>query len=362
MAVIKQIQQYTGSAWVLQDIGAQATNVSLANGTSAQTAITTLQTQASDFGNRISTLEGYATTTANANGHFLIGDSTNTVASSIYQPSDILTLQNNISTLQNNKVSKSGDTMTGSLNLQDTSVFVKSSNVSPDNAQTYGGGYFISGDDDYNLNHVVGMQAHSYDSESGFIVANRLYASTSNDNINNSLELGVDIVTNDRVVIASHPTAWAGGLVPSAGAATAWLGQLVPSTTLAASWRTALKVIPDDRVVIANNASKSVASGSNVNLTSHTFSTGIWLISYYVSFASNKTGRRAAFIGTSATGGALQPYNNNQQATDGATTVISYSQTMDVSSSTTRYFNVYQSSGSALTTYYTITAIKLLAI
>lgn len=138
-------------------------------------------------------------------------------------------------------------------------------------------------------------------------------------------------------------------------------GSNVVSVTSPSAWRSALNAtqVPT-KVLIAAGTTKSLTSGSNGNVTSYTFTPGIWILNVHGSFASSSVGRRAIFLSTSSTGGsASTEYNANKMAVNGATTVLTWTAILNISSSTKYYFNAYQNSGGANTLTLYASAIKL---
>lgn len=120
--------------------------------------------------------------------------------------------------------------------------------------------------------------------------------------------------------------------------------------TSPAAWRAGIQAAPNPTIeTIASNVSKSIANSSNTNHSKVTFTPGVWLLTVRGSYASSSVGRRAIFLSTSTNGGALSSrYNTNQQATNGATTVLGWTAVISVTSASTYYINGYQNSGSAL--------------
>jgi hypothetical protein len=105
----------------------------------------------------------------------------------------------------------------------------------------------------------------------------------------------------------------------------------------------------------------SVSSGSWKTVAEITFTRGIWVVSAFAQFNSNATGRRGAiFSETQDDGTAYRSMSNdNQVAVNGALTFCRFVDIYEVSSSKTFYLNAYQDSGSALTTYGRIYAVKI---
>lgn len=98
-------------------------------------------------------------------------------------------------------------------------------------------------------------------------------------------------------------------------------------------------------------ADKSVASGTRTNLGSFTLTKGTWLICIAVNFPSNANGYRDINISNSSAGSQLDRYRYYRCApANGSDTHITWTIFDAVSANTTtRYVNVLQNSGSALT-------------
>ena len=107
-------------------------------------------------------------------------------------------------------------------------------------------------------------------------------------------------------------------------------------------------------------ADKSVSNASNTNLGSITLEAGTWLVFIYVHFASNTSGRRSAWLATSATGSSMEGAAlDNRAPVSGAVTACKIHCILTPSSSTKYYLNCYQNSGSTLTVTTRYTLVKL---
>ena len=118
---------------------------------------------------------------------------------------------------------------------------------------------------------------------------------------------------------------------------------------------------PLNTVTYITPNSVSVSSASWKTVAQITFTRGIWVVSAFAQFNSNATGRRGAiFSETQDDGTAYRSMSNdNQVAVNGALTFCRFVDIYEISSSKTFYLNAYQNSGSALTTYGRIYAIKI---
>lgn len=105
----------------------------------------------------------------------------------------------------------------------------------------------------------------------------------------------------------------------------------------------------------------SVSSGGWKTIAQITFTRGIWIVSAFAQFNSNATGiRRAIFSETQDDETAYRSMSHdNQVAVNGALTFCRFVDIYEISSSKTFYLNAYQNSGSALTVYGRIYAIKI---
>lgn len=95
---------------------------------------------------------------------------------------------------------------------------------------------------------------------------------------------------------------------------------------------------------------KSAASGTRTNLGSYTLTKGTWLICIAVNFPSNANGYRDINISNSSAGSQLDRYRYYRCApANGSDTHITWTIFDSASANITRYVNVLQNSGSALT-------------
>lgn len=113
MAIIKQISVYDGNSWTLDDIGVNAENVSL----SANSSVTLNSILPAD---KLTTSKALMT-----NGNGVI--TTSSVSSS--QLGYLSGTTASIQTQLNGKVSKSGDSITGTLTIKNTNINIKSENI-----------------------------------------------------------------------------------------------------------------------------------------------------------------------------------------------------------------------------------------
>ena len=118
---------------------------------------------------------------------------------------------------------------------------------------------------------------------------------------------------------------------------------------------------PVNTVIDASPSGVSVASGSWTTTASITLPRGIWILSGYVQFNSNSSGIRSTVLSASqndgtATRGMSSDLNNNTGNNSGK---LHFFDVYQIASQTTYYLNAYQNSGSAITTYGRITAIKI---
>ena len=92
-------------------------------------------------------------------------------------------------------------------------------------------------------------------------------------------------------------------------------------------------------------AAKSVASGTNTNLTSISLEAGTWVVTGGVRFPNNATGYRRMNISTSNASGWADV---QLPALSGASTQLAYTVVVSTTSTKTYYLNCYHNAGSAL--------------
>lgn len=106
--------------------------------------------------------------------------------------------------------------------------------------------------------------------------------------------------------------------------------------------------------------SASVSSGSSVALASISIDPGVWVVSAAVKFASNATGvRRLTVVGTSGSTSTNSEYSVISPAVSGTNTILNKTRIIAASTASTLYLTAYQNSGSALTAYATISAVRI---
>ena len=184
-------------------------------------------------------------------------------------------------------------------------------------------------------NHALNLGASSNDD-------GRIY------NISNTLRLtgGSNTSTGSYIDIGSASAGTKGiKLVASDGNTTKELTALYNGTL---TWG-GLDISPQTWAT-ATFADKSVATGTRTNLGSFTLTKGTWLLCIAVNFPSNASGYRDINISNSSAGSQLDRYRFYRCApTNGSDTHIIWTVLDSVSANTTRYVNVMQNSGSALT-------------
>lgn len=153
----------------------------------------------------------------------------------------------------------------------------------------------------------------------------------------------------DRTVSFSAPSAWRNGLGASSGVWPASIGG------------TGSDSFGDIKTADISTA-VSVATATWKSLGSVELDAGDWIVSYNVQFDSNATGRRAMLLHT-ASGGAssanLRQGGVQTMAVNGGGTYLNGCRVLHLTSTTTYYLNVYQTSGAALSTYGYIRAFRL---
>lgn len=115
-----------------------------------------------------------------------------------------------------------------------------------------------------------------------------------------------------------------------------------------------VRYITPDGVSVSNNSWKT--------LCSITFEKGVWIVTAFAQFSSNATGRRESMFSTTQDSGD-NPYRSmsrdNQVAVNGALTYCRFVDIYEISSPLTLYLNSYQNSGSSITTYGRIYAVRI---
>ena len=113
---------------------------------------------------------------------------------------------------------------------------------------------------------------------------------------------------------------------------------------------------------VTNPAAVSVPSETITNLASITLDVGIWIIWATARFANNATGRRSLYIsnvsGSSSEGFSINA-NDTVNAVDGGYTYAKAFDYKSYNTQTTLYLNVWQNSGSSLSTIGRLYAMKI---
>lgn len=142
------------------------------------------------------------------------------------------------------------------------------------------------------------------------------------------------------------------------------------NTDLTVDWEeTSVSTLPTGAVsathvntVISESPSGvSVATGTWKTVASITLPRGIWILSGYTQFNSNSTGIRSTVLSASQNDGTStrnmsSDLNNNTGNNSGK---LHFFDVYQIASEVTYYLNAYQNSGSAITTYGRLTAIKI---
>lgn len=118
---------------------------------------------------------------------------------------------------------------------------------------------------------------------------------------------------------------------------------------------------PVNTVISVSPSGVSVASGSWKTVASITLPRGIWILSGYTQYNSNSTGIRSTVLSESQDDGTStrnmsSDLNNN---TGNNTSKLHFVDIYQIASEVTYYLNAYQNSGSAITTYGRMVAIKI---
>lgn len=113
---------------------------------------------------------------------------------------------------------------------------------------------------------------------------------------------------------------------------------------------------------VHSDTSLSLTSGTSLqNLASFELTTGTWMVSISVRFASNATGRRAINMATSSGGSAMNlRWGNGSAAVNGAYTYLHMASSVVITGNRQIYYiNGYQNSGSSLTTEVAWDAVRV---
>lgn len=111
---------------------------------------------------------------------------------------------------------------------------------------------------------------------------------------------------------------------------------------------------------VTDTTGQSVTSGTWKALASLTLAAGTWLVVASAQFTSNATGRRSLNVSTTRASTSTSAGAATQVSpVSGAQTVINKTYIIEIANSATYYLNVYQNSGSALTTYCQLRAIRI---
>jgi hypothetical protein len=105
----------------------------------------------------------------------------------------------------------------------------------------------------------------------------------------------------------------------------------------------------------------SVASGSWKTVASITLTRGIWILSGYTQYNSNSTGIRSTVLSESQDDGTSTRNMSSDLRTNTGnnTSKLHFVDIYQIATQTTYYLNAYQNSGSAITTYGRMVAIKI---
>lgn len=125
----------------------------------------------------------------------------------------------------------------------------------------------------------------------------------------------------------------------------------------------ASEIFVPTRVTSNLSAAVAVAHNTWTSLTSITLPAGTWLVNAVVNFPSNATGiRRAILAGASGTGGSTRYWDDLKPAVSGNATLCRFTGMTTISSQTTYYLRVLQTSGSSMNVsqYSGVDAIRLI--
>lgn len=184
----------------------------------------------------------------------------------------------------------------------------------------------------------------------GNIVADKQFFEMTNSTLNgrNSIYGGTSGSTGAFLyVYGKNHTSLAGNFVLHANDGTN-TSELIGKPDGTLTWK-GLDIAPQ-KWATATFADTSVASGTRTNLGSFTLTKGTWLICIAVNFPNNANGYRDINMSSSSGGTQIDRYRYYRCApTNGSDTHITWTIFDTASANITRYVNVLQNSGSALT-------------
>ena len=240
MSIIKQLSVYDGSQWKIDDIGAQASNITFSGGATilgksnvqealsalgGSSALTGSRVVVTDSNGKLSTsamtanelsnisteLGNKVPTTRTVNGKALSADITLSAADvGAASTSDITAINNTISTINTNlgnKVDKAGDTMTGILRKKGTAIKI---GTAPTDDNKFNEGFYLRDANDFDYAHIRSWQSKtSGDITLQFRVQNKANASATATS--NTLTLS-EKMDGTHVVSVAAPAAWRSAL------------------------------------------------------------------------------------------------------------------------------------------------------
>ncbi len=115
------------------------------------------------------------------------------------------------------------------------------------------------------------------------------------------------------------------------------------------------------KVLYVSPSGVSVSNNSWKTIASFTLEKGIWLVTAFAQFNKNATGIRCAVLSrTQDSDSAIRSMSrDNQVAVNGDLSYCRFVDIYEISSPETFYLNSYQNSGSAITTYGRVYAVRL---
>lgn len=126
-----------------------------------------------------------------------------------------------------------------------------------------------------------------------------------------------------------------------------------------AAWREAFGIKDLGLVETVPGDTKSISSGKITNLCGKSFSAGTWLIHCTANFPAGNN-LRNIYLSTSTTGSGDSIFSGAYERSNSAgTSIINFTTIKTFTSSTGRYLNVYQNSGSVQSVYGGMKAVKI---
>lgn len=115
------------------------------------------------------------------------------------------------------------------------------------------------------------------------------------------------------------------------------------------------------KTIYENSASVSLANNAWKTVSTITLTEGTWIVTGYVQFNNNSTGMRSTVLSLAQNdSNAIRAMSSDLRLNTGNNSAkLHFTDIYEITSSTTCYLNAYQNSGSALTTYGRVYAVRI---